>query len=288
MIYREFRPSPALNGLVDRLWWLEGPAELIGAEPIPPDGRTEIIVHGADVFAERAGSGEWRVQDRVLLAGQATHAVAVRPRGYARLVGARLHPTGAFAFFGVPQDALTDSITELTLIDTRLARALRDDVATREHGSEMIAALDRALVKAAPPHAATSPANDAVAMAMGRRGLMKVSEMARVLDLSARQLERVFRERIGLRPKLFLRVLRFQEVLRSLREGAPGNWADIAARHGFYDQAHFIRDFKEFVGESPGAWTIGPESLAAVFSGIRRADSSADREVHCQEPEVLL
>ncbi len=270
MIYREFRPSPALNGLVDRLWWLEGPAELIGAEPIPPDGRTEIIVHGADAFAECDGSGAWRVQDRVLLAGQATHAVAVRPRGYARLVGARLHPTGAFALFGVPQDELTDSIVDLKLIDACLARALRDDVAPREQGSDMIAALDRALVRAAPPHTAASPANDAVAMAIGRRGLMKVSELADVLDLSARQLERVFQERIGLRPKLFLRVLRFQEVLRSLRDGTPGTWADVAARHGFYDQAHFIRDFKEFVGESPGAWNIGPESLAAVFSGVRR------------------
>ena len=46
MIYREFTPSPALAALVDRLWWLEGPAELIGAEPIPPDGHTEITVHG--------------------------------------------------------------------------------------------------------------------------------------------------------------------------------------------------------------------------------------------------
>jgi AraC-like DNA-binding protein len=270
MIYREFRPSPALHALVDRLWWLEGPAELIGAEPIPPDGRTEIIVHGADAFAARDGSGGWHVQDRVLLAGQATHAVAVRPRGYARLVGARLHPTGAFAFFGVPQDELTDSIAELRVIDSRLARTLRDDVATRENGSEMITALDRALVKAAPAQMAVSPVNNAVALALGRRGLMKVSEMAGVLDLSARQLERVFREQIGLRPKLFLRVLRFQEVLRSLRDGSQSTWADVAARHGFYDQAHFIRDFKEFVGESPGAWNIGPESLAALFSSIKR------------------
>ena len=270
MIYREFRPSPALTTLVDRLWWLEGPAELIGAEPIPPDGRTEIIVHGADTFAELDRSGGWRVQDRVLLAGQATHAVAVRPRGYARLVGARLHPTGAFAFFGVPQDELIDSVVDLRQIDSRLARVLREDVATRESGSAMIAALDRALVRAAPEGADPSPARDAVAMAIGRRGLMRVSEIADVLDLSPRQLERVFRERVGLRPKLFLRVLRFQEVLRSLRDGTPGTWADIAARHGFYDQPHFIRDFKEFVGQSPSAWNIGPESLAAVFSSVRR------------------
>ena len=87
--------------------------------------------------------------------------------------------------------------------------------------------------------------------------------------MSARQIERVFRERVGLSPKVFLRIVRFQEVLGGLRfeatdRGRP--WAEIAARHGFYDQAHFIRDFKLFVGESPGAWSITPESLAAVSS----------------------
>jgi len=273
VLYREFRPSPSLDDAVDRLWWLEGPAELIGAEPIPPDGRTEIIVHGGDPFEQRDPDGGWRAQTRVLFAAQATRAVQVRPRGLARIVGARLRPTGAHSLFGCPQDGLANQILELDRLDRRLARTLRDDVATRESGEAMVAALDRALVGAVRAAGSASPAADAVTIALGRRGLVKVGDLAAELDLSARQIERVFSERVGLSPKVFLRIVRFQEVLGGLRSGAPDAgrpWAEIAARHGFYDQAHFIRDFKSFVGESPGAWRITPESLAAVFSAVRR------------------
>jgi len=273
VFYREFRPSPSLDDVVDRLWWLEGPAELIGAEPIPPDGRTEIIVHGGDPFEQRDPDGHWRVQTRVLFAAQATRAVQVRPRGHARIVGARLRPTGAHALFGCPQDAIANQILELDLLDRPLARALGDDVATRESGEAMVAALDRALVRAHRAASTSSPAAAAVTIALGRRGLVKVADLASQLHLSARQVERVFNERVGLSPKVFLRIVRFQEVLGGLRSEAPDAgrpWAEIAVRHGFYDQAHFIRDFKAFVGESPGAWSITPESLAAVFSAVGR------------------
>jgi AraC-like DNA-binding protein len=279
VIYREYRPSPPLRDLVDRLWWLEGPAELIGAEPIPPDGRTEIIVHGGDPFEQADGAAGWQVQNRVLFAAQATRAVRVRPRGLARIAGARLQPTGAHAFFGCPQAELANRIVELHVIDSRLARALGDDVASRENGEAMVAALDRALVRAAPASAARSPATDAVGIALARRGLIRVANLAAELDLSARQIERLFRDRVGLPPKLFLRIVRFQEVLGSLRSGPASSsrpWAEIAARHGFYDQAHFIRDFKAFTDQSPGASNIGPESLAAVFSAVgRRRELSA-------------
>lgn len=273
LIYREFRPSPALRSIVDRLWWLEGPAEAIGSQPILPDGHPEIIVHGGDPFAELAADGSLRVQDRVLLAGQATRAVQLAPRGSARIVGARLRPYGARALFGVPQHELTDRITDLQTIDGHLACVLRQDVATRERGDEMVVALDRALSRAAAAAPPAMAAARAVGIAMDRRGLVRVAQLAASLSLGPRQLERLFREHVGLAPKLFLRVVRFQEVLRAV--GGRANvtsWADLAARHGYYDQAHFIHDFKSFVGEPPTAWNIDHESLAAIFSAVGRRD----------------
>ncbi len=110
-----------------------------------------------------------------------------------------------------------------------------------------------------------------MAIATGRKGLVQVGDLAGKLGLSARQVERLFDERVGLSPKFFLRVVRFQEVLRGIRhETNATTWAARAAAHGFYDQAHFIRDFKAFVGEPPSAWHVGDESLAAVFSALRR------------------
>jgi len=100
---------------------------------------------------------------------------------------------------------------------------------------------------------------------------MRVGDLASHLDLSARQIERVFRDEVGISPKLFLRIVRFQEVLGAIRGGAgETGWAEVAAAHGFYDQAHFIRDFKTFAGRPPGSWRVGDTSLAAIFSALRR------------------
>jgi AraC-like DNA-binding protein len=271
VIYREFDASPALRPFVERLWLLEGSAGEIAAEPIPPDGRTEIIVHGGDPFAQVDDAGLTRVQDRVLFAGQLTRPVKLLPRGYARLVGAHLRPYAAHALLAVPQRGMTDAIVDLRDLHRALARRLRDDVAGREGGEDMISALSAALEAQATSSRIEGPTAAAVAIATGRKGLVQVGDLASQLGLSARQVERLFDERVGISPKFFLRVVRFQEVLRGIRQETNGTtWAACAAEHGFYDQAHFIRDFKMFVGEPPGTWHVGNESLAAVFSALRR------------------
>ena len=272
MVYREFPPSAALRPFVDRLWFLEGAANEIAAEPIPPDGHTEIIVHAADPFVEVAADGATRTQAAVLLAGQATRAVRVRPTGFARMVGARLRPHGARAWFRVPQHELTDRVVDLGGLDRTLARRLADDVAGRETSDAMAAALDRVLGRAgALEDNGPDAAGAAVALAFDRGGLARVPELAARAGMGSRQLERLFQDRVGISPKQLLRIVRFQHVLRAVRRGAPdAGWADLAAAHGFSDQSHFIRDFKAFVGAPPGSWSAHDDSLAAVFSAIRR------------------
>ncbi len=271
MIYREFQPSAALRAIVERFWWLEGSAGDIGAEPIAPDGHAEIIVHGGDRFVEVRADETRHVQDRVLLAGQMTRAVWLAPSGFARAVGARLRPDGAHLLFGARQDGLTNHIVNLGDVHRGLARRLTEDVSGRESGEEMVRALDCALSGITPRAAHISAARTATTHAHRRRGLVRVPELARHAGLSTRQLERVFAEQIGVTPKHYLRIIRFQEVLRTLRSGVGATtWADVATSHGYYDQAHFIRDFKTFLGIAPSAWQINDESLTAVFSAIRR------------------
>jgi AraC-like DNA-binding protein len=275
VIYRQFAPSPGLRGLVDRLWWLEGPAGAIGADPIPPDGHTEIIVHGGDPFRRRAAGGEWSVQDRVLLAGQATRALQVAPSGLARVVGARLLPHAAYAIFGQPQHQITDAVVGLRDVAPRFARTLEDDVAPREDGYAMVRALDAALLRQVSHRSVPAAAVRATMQAIEREGLLKVADLADSAGISTRQLERLFHEQVGLSPKRFLRILRFQAALHAMHSGRRTPWVDVALSHGFYDQAHFIRDFKALAGTSPAAFGLDAWSLSAVFSAVRRAPDLA-------------
>ena len=102
-------------------------------------------------------------------------------------------------------------------------------------------------------------------------GRVSVAELACAVGLSTRQLERAFRERVGLGPKTFLRLVRFQRALALLRR--PGaSLAAIAARCGYFDQAHLVRDFREFAHESPGRFRAAQGELGGHFvDGAPRA-----------------
>jgi methylphosphotriester-DNA--protein-cysteine methyltransferase len=78
-----------------------------------------------------------------------------------------------------------------------------------------------------------------------------VSEIADHNGISSRRFIQLFSKQVGLTPKLFARVQRFQKVLQEIRAGADFSWADMAANCGYFDQAHFIHDFKEFSGINP-------------------------------------
>jgi AraC-like DNA-binding protein len=279
LIYRERLPSPALRDYVERLWWLEGEADEIVAEPIPPDGHTEIVVHGGEPFREIGPDGRGRRQERVLLAGQTTRATNVAPGGFARVVGARLRPDAAHALLGSPQWELLDRVADLRDLAPALARALRDDVSARERGEEMLASLDGTLTVAVSRSRRTDrPAEPAVRLALERGGLAGVDDLARRIGVTPRQAERLFRDRVGVSPKLFLRIVRFQRALSAARRAATSAtrarrrtaWAELAVSLGFYDQSHFIRDFRRFAGGAPGSWMPAEDSLAAVFSPVRR------------------
>jgi AraC-like DNA-binding protein len=267
--YRQFRPPAALAPVVERLWILEGPANEIDPEPIPPDGRPEIIVHGGDCWAERDSCGVLRRQSRTLFAGQLTRPMQVVPRGYARIAGAHLRPQGGFDLLHVPQHRYTDCVVDLRSIDPALANRLNKEVACHEDARAMAAKLAQVLVARVRPEARACAATKAVSIALALKGMIAVTDLARASDVSTRQLERLFHERVGLSPKQFVRIVRFQEVLRATRAGPDSGWAAVALEHGFYDQAHFINDFKTFVGRTPGEWKINDDSLASIFS-VRR------------------
>lgn len=274
MRYEERLPCARLQPLVDRLWALETSAtDAATPSPVLPDGHVEVMVHVGEPFAEVGVDGREHTQGHVLIGAQMTEAARLVTRPSALVVGARLRPWAAGLLTGVPQHHLTGRIHELVSVDRSLAVRLRQHVSGRSDTTDAMNALETVLLstfavrRQSPRLAPSSSLIQAVTQATGRNGLVRVDELATAAGVSARQLERQFAVHVGLSPKRFLRILRFQQVLGALREPNSSGWPDLALRHGYYDQAHFINDFKSFTGETPGAWEIDDASLTAVFAG---------------------
>lgn len=100
-------------------------------------------------------------------------------------------------------------------------------------------------------------------------GALRIASLAADLGISERQLERRFRAAVGVTPKGYSRVVRFQRIIRAVELSRDaGRWVELALDAGYADQAHFINDFRAFAGESPTRFFAGYHQMSDHFSGL--------------------
>jgi AraC-like DNA-binding protein len=244
MHYAEHAPAPALAGRV-RYWRLLGSKGAHELEPVPPDGCVELIVHLGDPFVVRDG-GRVVVQPRVLVAGPGTRPIELAPSGRSDVIGVRFEAGAGAALFGGDMDALVDRVPALDELAPELARGMAEELADAD---DWRAVLDRRLgAVLGEPDAEIAAA---VARIRAEHGRVALDELARASGLSSRQLERRFRAAVGYGPKLLARIARFQHAWQLAAAHPAASGAAIAARAGYFDQAHLVRDFRQFTGEPP-------------------------------------
>jgi len=214
-----------------------------------PDGRAELIFNLADPFECLVG-GERHLQPHSLLVGPGRRAMAIRPTGRVDLIGVRFRPEALSSWLRVTGDELADEAFDLADLPAPLERTIREQLA-EANGRARLGILGRHLDRSrgGQEDRRLSAAVDLLLAGAGPR-----SESAtRATGLSRRQLSRLCRHRIGLTPKSLGRLGRFQRALGAL-EGSPRpSLAGVAARAGYYDQAHMNREFRLFGGVTPRA-----------------------------------
>ena len=244
MRFREISPGAASAGFVDRFWILEDNRPKT-VQRVVPDGRPELILNLGQPF-ECLRDGQWVVQPRCFLAGQLEGPLLLRTSGAASILGIRFHPQGAGQLFGIPMQELTGSMTPLG--DLSRGPGLRE-VSNAGSVAELEAALlklEKGVEDRVVDEAVRQLADPLLGVARD------VGKLAARLGVSSRQLARRFKARVGLSPKRFARIQRFQRVFQTIGEDGAG-WADAAIACGYYDQAHLIRDFRDFSGAAPSA-----------------------------------
>ena len=164
-----------------------------------------------------------------------------------------LTPIGAHLLFGVPMDALANRVVELDdLIGADTPRLIDRlcEARTWEQRFDILdeAILGRVLSARAPNQLVVRAAH----VLRATRGAASIARLARDLECSQRHLIATFREHVGVTPKTYARIVRFDHAVKRLRQADGLRWAEIADASGYYDQAHLIRDFREFAGQTPG------------------------------------
>ena len=264
MEYEVHPPPECLRPVVRCVWTLQGSGDT-SAETIVPDGCCELIVNTANRFRRREDNGTWVRQPRVLVAGQLQSPLTIAPTGEVDLVGIRFEPAGLGRLLSSPLDALGETPIELGEVSSPLHRALESAVLEGlrdERVPRALRVVGRFLED--NPARPTAFVERAVTLIERYCGDVRVAALADHLSVSRRTLERGFRSRVGLSPKTFARVVRFQRLL----ELAPttASWAARAVDCGYYDQAHLIRDFRAFTGSSPERYFAATHQLSDLLT----------------------
>lgn len=236
-----------------------------------PDGCVELIFNLADPFKRYHPNHQVEIQPLALVAGQMRHYAMIAPTGRVKLLGIRFHPGGALPFFRFPLHELTDQIIGLDAVwhklGSELAARIRAACSTRER----IAIIESALTaRLAQRHQTDALVNAVVGWIVQRNGLVSIEHLQKNLGISSRQLERKFKTFVGLSPKFLCRILRFQKVFKAVEQPHAANWSHIALECGYYDQAHFIHDFKAFTGQNPSAYFDADHPMSEYFTRKNR------------------
>jgi AraC-like DNA-binding protein len=261
--YREYAPCGLLASYVKCFWTLEGAAEASSSpEPIFPDGCMEIVLNLADPFQRVHLDGRIERQPVMFLVGQMDQFTRVQSTGPVRALGVRFRPGGARPFLWFPQQEAAGQILALESVEGHLKKQFEEAALEARNDEERIARMEALLLRRL--RLRPEPRIEAALCSMLAPEQPSLGAVITESGWSERQFRRRFQEVVGIAPKVFSRIIRFQRALRSI--GRSG-FLPAALDCGYYDQAHFIRDFKSFASETPAAYASLRHALSDHFRG---------------------
>jgi AraC-like DNA-binding protein len=244
-----------LADFVDFLWLSEGYAPTHGAERVLPTGRMGLTL---DVGGSGTSPG--------LVSGARTCSFILDTSKPLSLIGAAFKAGGGYAFFGLPAGELQGLTVPVDTFWGSTAQALQGELLETRCSARRFSILERHLVarlSGSPPRSAL--VRFALQEFQQSDRCVSVAEVVEQTGVSARRFIEEFRQQVGLAPKAFCRMQRFRQVLRRISDASEVDWSDTALSCGYYDQAHFNHEFREFAGVSPSVYlacrTASPNHL---------------------------
>ncbi|MCG3137643.1 MAG: hypothetical protein HJJLKODD_01492 [Phycisphaerae bacterium] len=255
MIYLRHQPSYPLNLFVDHLWYFSGFQPDYRRERMLPHGGTDLIIN-LDQIPKRLYDRDHLQNEQIFrcswISGQQTRYILFDAQMNSALMGVRFRADGLYPFLQIPLEEFTDRVLESELIFGAQARALFEQLLTVSSPQEKFSILENFLQTRLPQE--TRPIHTirrALAIWNRNQRLLSQRELAGELGISQKHLINLFKRHVGVTPKAMERLTRFQCVLRRLEQSQTLAWPLLAQHCGYYDQAHFIKEFQNFAGLTP-------------------------------------
>jgi AraC-like DNA-binding protein len=269
--YLVHTPRPPLDCYIERLWLVTG-GQAPRRDRILPSGTVELVINLLDDRI-RVDRTERCVQVQsyagAVVSGTYSAAFVVDAAQHAAMMGVHFRPGGAPPVLGVPSGVLADAHVDLAALwGETSTRRLRERLCGEMPPAARFHILEQALFDRLPAGRRVHPA---VRLALARFGPdgrgSSVTDVLRESGLSHRRLLTLFSSDVGLSPKRFCRILRFQGVHAAAQRTGQIDWTDLALSCGFYDQPHLANEFRRLSGLTPRQYEKALEERHHLLRG---------------------
>lgn len=269
------RPGPPIGTHVEAITYFSGLDPAHHREKLIPDGAIELIVDLGETPKKlyAAETGEAAVDFRhAWISGMQRRWIVIEAQPQSSLLVIRFRPGGAHAVIAHDAEALTDAVFSLEDVLGRAAVSLRDRVLEAKDGPSRIGAAEAWLGERIGPrdvHPAIAYLTRRLETAAG----LRVGALAEEVGFTDRHMLSLFHRHVGVAPKQYARIRRFNRVLAGLASNGGSDpqlrgdrledpdWAAIAAAHGYADQSHLSHEFRAFAGMTPGSYVAAYRGL---------------------------
>lgn len=269
MNYQTYKPHKDLESIVKFYWTLEVPFDPKNQkQKIVPDGCIEMTFNFGDKIKRFTSETDFILHPNAMLMGQRTKSFDILPSGIVDTFAICFYPIGFANFVKMPLENLVDKETPIReLFGQEVAGILKQQMIQAADTKQRINIIEDFLIKILGEQTTISNiVKSTVNILLKTNGTTPINDIL-IDDISKRrQLERHFKKQIGISPKQLSKAIRLQATLNLLLNKKSETLTDIAYESDYFDQNHFIKDFKDLVGLTPKEY-LGNEhmALSAIF-----------------------
>jgi AraC-like DNA-binding protein len=270
MLYRKITPSLLLQPFVEcyYIWECSLTRKQVLSVESPPNGYTSFVFNYGDTYQVSSCKAQDYSVPQAFITGQSTKSYQFRLQGRVGMVGVVFKPAGISSLFGLPMYEFVDERTDLLCVLGKSIGFLSERIGEAFNHAEQIGLIEEYLLLQLSKNNRTTDRIDyATNLIVTKNGNIHVDDLAEEACICRRQFERKFLYKVGVSPKYYSRLRRISFLCSNLasQRWHVKHWHDYIHQAGYYDQAHFIKDFTEFTGRSPATYAKNNVELANYF-----------------------
>ena len=255
LIYEVHIPVPPLNQFIESFVYYKDHHPLHSVERFLPDGNVYVVIDLTDYpkfIYDNNTLKEIQSCRNVWFSGIRNHYITIPSGRDSEMFIINFHKGKAYPFVEMPMNELTDYVVDGELVMSNEILNMRETLLALNSPKQKFIYAEQYLSMAFARKLQVNPFIDySVKLILQSPQQLSITHLSEKVGFSQKHFIKIFKEHVGVTPKTFLRIIRFQKAVYEIEATRTANWTSIAHDSGYYDQAHFINDFKEFSGFTP-------------------------------------